>query len=82
MLVGAYTTIVALTWILVGMNVRSCVIQFAKDRNTVRLYSYLITLLIMGSLIIGVSSAIIQRVIDSENLIEMDQVAGLRSFRH
>ena len=82
MLVGAYTTIVALTWILVGMNVRSVVLQFARDRNAVRLYSYLMTLLILGSLIIGVSSAIIQRVIDSENLIEMDQITGIRSFRH
>ena len=81
MFVGAYAIIVSLTCILVAMNVRSVVQQFLKDRNAVRLYSYLTTLLIMGSLIIGVSSAIVQRVIDSESLLRADDTSTVRYYR-
>ena len=65
----AFVIIVLLTWYLVGMNVAAVVRQFEKDRNEVRLYSYLLTLLIVGSFIIGISSAIVQRVIDTETLL-------------
>jgi uncharacterized membrane protein len=81
--VGAYAVIVILTCILVAMNVRSVVQQFQKDGNAARLYSYLVTLLILGSLINGVSSAIVQRVIDSETFLHQeDNVSlGVRYYR-
>ncbi len=80
MLVGAFVLIVLLTWILVGMNVRSVVQQFQNDNNASRLYGYLATLLIMGSLIIGVTSAVIQRVIDTETYLKCDDVYASRIF--
>jgi len=63
------------------MNVRAVVQQFLKDKNAVRLYSYLVTLVLMGSLIIGVSSAIVQRVIDSETLLQTDDTAVVHYYR-
>lgn len=72
MMVGGYVVIVALTCYLVAMNVRSAVRQFGKDRNQIRLYSFLVTLLIAGSLIIGVSGAIVQRVIDSQTFLQTE----------
>jgi hypothetical protein len=80
--VGAYALIVVLTWALVIMNVRAVVQQYVKDRNAVRLYSYLATLLVMCSLIIGVTSAIIQRVIDSENFLLSDNASSIRYYHH
>jgi hypothetical protein len=79
----AFVIIVLLTWVLVAMNVRSVVQQYEKDQNTVRLYSYLMVLLILGSLIIGVSSAVIQRVIDSEAYLSSDSnPAIIPYYRH
>ena len=72
MLVGAFVAVVILTWILVAMNVRAAVRQYDRDRNHIRLYSYLVTLLVLGSLIIGVASAVVQKVIDSENYLQAD----------
>jgi hypothetical protein len=72
MLVGAYAAIVILTWILVIMNVRAVVQQYQKDLNANRLYSYLLTLLILSSVIISVASAVVQRVIDSESYMRLD----------
>jgi hypothetical protein len=82
LLVGAFVVIVLLTWVLVGMNVRAVVSQFAKDHNELRLYSYLVTLLILGSLIIGVASSVIQHVIDSENLLDGDNPSAIHYNRH
>jgi len=83
MFVAAYVVIVGLTVILVIMNVRSVVQQFAKDRNVVRLYSYLATLLIMAVLITGVTSAVVTRVIDSEALLQQpDATDVVRYMRH
>lgn len=82
MFVGAYAIIVVLTCILVSMNVRAVVQQYVKDKNAIRLYSYLATLLIMGSLIIGVASAIVQRVIDSESFLQMDNISPVHYYRH
>ena len=75
MLVGAYAVIVLLTWILVIMNVHGIIQQYDKDHNKIRLYSYLGTLLILGSLIIGVTSAVVQRVIDTESFLKADNNA-------
>lgn len=72
MMIGGYAIIVALTCYLVSMNVRAAVHQFSKDRNEVRLYSFLVTLLIAGSLIIGVSGTIVQRVIDSQMFLQSE----------
>ena len=80
MLVVAFVIIVLLTWTLVIMNVRAVVQQFVKDRNAIRLYSYLGTLLVMSSLIIGVTSAIIQRVIDSETFLQSDNTSTVRYY--
>jgi hypothetical protein len=81
MLLGAFAVIVLLTWYLVGMNAVAVVRQFQKDQNEVRLYSYLATLLVVGSLIIGVSSAIVQRVIDAEAYLRSeDDAAPIRHF--
>ena len=82
LLVGAYVIIVLLTWALVIMNVRAVVLQYVKDQNAVRLYSYLGTLLIMSSLIIGVTSAVIQRVIDSESFLKTEDSGPIRYYRH
>jgi uncharacterized integral membrane protein len=82
MFVVAYAIIVVLTCILVAMNVRSVVQQYVKDKNAIRLYSYLATLVIMGSLIIGVSSAIVQRVIDSETFLKLDNTTASRANRY
>jgi hypothetical protein len=68
----AFVVIVLLTWVLISMNAVSVVKQYDKDRNTVRLYSYLFTLLVMGTTIIGVSSAVVQRVIDAEAYLKSD----------
>lgn len=81
MLVGAYATIVILTWVLIIMNVRAVVNQFVKDRNRVRLFSYLSTLLIVGSLIIGVASSVVQRVIDTEALLRGENPSPIRYYR-
>ena len=81
MLVGAYAVIVLLTCALVAMNVHAVVQQFLKDQNVVRLYSYLATLLILGSLIIGVSSSIVQRVIDSETFLQSENSSSIRYYR-
>ena len=81
MLVGAYAVIVLLTCALVAMNVHAVVKQFLKDQNVVRLYSYLATLLILGSLIIGVSSSIVQRVIDSETFLQSENSSSIRYYR-
>ena len=81
MLVGAFAAIVLLTWALVMMNTRSVVLQFTRDHNLIRLYSYLTALLIMGSLIIAVASAVIQRVIDTETLLNSDATSPARYFR-
>jgi hypothetical protein len=80
LLVVAFVIIVLLTWTLVIMNVRAVVQQFVKDRNAIRLYSYLGTLLVMSSLIIGVTSAIIQRVIDSETFLQSDNTSTVRYY--
>ena len=82
MFVGAFVIIVLLTWVLVIMNVRAVVGQFAKDHNQPRLYSYLATLLVMGSLIIGVSSSIVQRVIDSEAVLRMEKSTSTVRYYH
>lgn len=63
----AYLSITVLTLALVVMNVHTIVAQFVKDQNQVRLYAYLGTLLFLGSLIIGITGNVIDRVIDSEN---------------
>jgi hypothetical protein len=82
MLVGAYAVIVLLTWVLVAMNVKAVVRQYAKDHNEGRLYAYLVTLLILGSLIIGVTGAVVQHVIDSEIFLQTDQGAfSVRYYR-
>ncbi len=79
----AFAIIVLLTWVLVAMNVRAVVQQYEKDRNTIRLYSYLTVLLILGSLIIGVSSAVVQRVIDSETYLLSDVASSaVPYYRH
>jgi hypothetical protein len=81
LLVAAFVAIVLLTWILVGMNTVAVIRQFQKDQNVVRLYSFLATLLVLGSLIIGVSSAIVQRVIDAEAYLHSDDdVTPVRHF--
>jgi hypothetical protein len=72
MLAWGYAIIVLLTCFLVALNVRSAVRQYGKDRNEIRLYSYLATLMIAGSGIIGLSGAIVQRVIDSENSLMVE----------
>jgi hypothetical protein len=83
MFVGAFIIIVLLTWGLVIMNIRSVVREFIKDRNVIRLYSFLTVLLIMGSLVIGVSGAVIQRAMDVEEMLKMDAATGpVRSYRH
>ena len=81
MLAGAYVVIVLLTWALVVMNVRYVVVQFTKDHNFVKLYSYLITLLVMGSIVIGVASAVIQRAMDVEILLKSDATGPVRYSR-
>jgi len=80
-LAGAYVVIVLLTWALVVMNVRYVVVQFTKDHNFVKLYSYLITLLVMGSIVIGVASAVIQRAMDVEILLKSDATGPVRYSR-
>ena len=82
MFVGAYAIIVLLTCVLVAMNVRAVVKQYAKDHNESRLYSYLLTLLILGSLIIGVTGAVVQRVIDSETFLQSEQAASPIRYYH
>jgi hypothetical protein len=72
MLIVIFAVIVILTWILVAMNVWTAVKQYEKDNNRIRLFSYMLALLITGSVIIGVSSAIVQRVIDSETYLLTD----------
>ena len=62
------------------MNVRSVVQQYVKDKDAGRLYSYLVTLLVLSSLIIGVTSAIIQRVIDTEAYLQLDSVSPVRYY--
>ncbi len=69
MFASAYATIVILTCYLIAMNVLGAVKQYVKDRNEVRLYSFLTTLVIAGSLIIGLSGMIVQKVYDSRELI-------------
>jgi len=81
MLIGAYVLIVGLTWVLVVMNARSVVQEFVKTRNVVRLYSYLTTLLVLASLIIGVTSAIMQRVLDAESFMKLDQDSPVVRYR-
>lgn len=65
-LVVAYLTIVALTVLLVILNAHSVVLQFLKDRNHLRLHSYLVTLAFLGSLIIVVSGNVVDRVLSSQ----------------
>jgi hypothetical protein len=79
-LIGAFIIIVIMTWALVIMNVRSVVQRFKKDKNSVRLYSYLTTLVVLGSLIIGVTSAVIQRVIDTEAFLRIDDTTAVRYY--
>jgi hypothetical protein len=76
LLLGGFAVIVLLTWTLVGMNVRAVVRQYQKDQNVLRLYSYLVTLLIVGSMIIGVSSSIVQRVIDAETFLHSEDASS------
>jgi FtsH-binding integral membrane protein len=78
---GAYAIIVLLTWGLVIMNVRSVVMQFTKDHNFIRLYSFLTVLLIMGSLVIGVASAVIQRALDAEAIMNSETKGPIRYYR-
>ena len=82
MFIAAYAIVVLLTWALVIMNVRAVVHQYVKDRNVIRLYSYLASLLVMSSLIIGVTSAIIQRVIDTEVFLKTDNSALVHYYGH
>jgi hypothetical protein len=81
MFVGAFAIIVLLTWALVVMNIRSEVDIYIKHRNAVRLYSYMTVLLIMGSLVIGVASAVIQRAMDSEAVLRSDAPSPIRYYR-
>jgi hypothetical protein len=81
MLIGAFVVIVLLTWALVVLNIRSVVVQFAKDQNVIRLYSYLGVLLIMGSLITGVTSAVIQRSMDAELFLRLDASGPSHYYR-
>ena len=62
------------------MNVHAVVLQFMKDQNVIRLYSFLGVLLIMGSLVIGVSSAVIQRAIDVESIMNMETKGPIRYY--
>src|SRR5581483_11858545 len=62
----AYVAIVFLTLVLVIMNVHSVVLRFLEDRNGIRLYSYLGTILVVGSLIIAITNNVVDHVIDSE----------------
>ena len=68
----AFAVIVLLTWALVVINVRAAARRYEKDRNGIHLYSYAAALLIMGSVIIGVSNAIILRVIDCQAYLLLD----------
>ena len=81
MLIGAFVIIVLLTWVLAVMNIRSVVLQFTKDHNLIRLYSYLAVLLIMASTMIGVASAVIQRAMDVETYLKLDEVSTTRFYR-
>jgi len=80
-LIGAFVIIVLLTWVLAVMNIRSVVLQFTKDHNLIRLYSYLAVLLIMASTMIGVASAVIQRAMDVETYLKLDEVSTTRFYR-
>ena len=70
--VQAFIAIVLLTWVLVVMNVRSEVRRYDKVRNGIRLYSYLAVLVFLGSSIILVSSAVLQRVMDIQTYLLTD----------
>ena len=81
LLIGAYTIVVILTWALIIMNMWGVVSQYEKDHNKIRLYSYLTTLLILGSLIIGVASAVVQHVMDSQAILQDEDVSTYRPRR-
>jgi len=78
-LLTAHFSIVALTVLLVILNVHSTVIQYLKDQNKVRLGGLLGTLVVTGSLIVTISFMVISRVMDSESALnETRQVGYLR----
>ncbi len=72
MFIGGYVIIVLLTCYLIAVNVRSAVKQFFKDQDEIKLYTYLATLVITGSLIIGVSGVIVSRVMDAQAYLLSD----------
>jgi cytochrome bd-type quinol oxidase subunit 1 len=82
MMMWAYCTIVALTMILVLMNIHSTILQLQKDRNLIRCYSYLATLTITGAMIIVITGSVIDHVISSQNALENDNVRIARAHRY
>ena len=82
MLVTAFGVVVLLTWALVIMNIRSVVLQYEKDKNRIRLYCFLSTLLVLGSMIIGITSSVVQRVIDSESYLIAENSMPAAYYRH
>ncbi len=83
MFIAGYAVIVILTCYLIAMNVHAAVKQFLKDRNEVRLYSFLTTLVIAGSLIIGLSGAIVQKVIDTQAQVLIDTASSpIPRYKH
>ncbi len=80
MVIWAYVTVVSLTWVLVAMNVRWVLRQYAKDHVKSRLFSHLATLFILGSLIIIVTHKIVDRVMEAEQ--ELKEQATVQTQLH
>jgi len=68
----AYGVIVFLTGVLVGMNIHAEFLQLLKNRNRMRFYSYMGTLVIVASVILVISGSVVDRVMDSEMTLLSD----------
>ena len=70
--VYAYCSVVALTLILVVMNIHAVMRNYVQDRNSPRLYSYLGTLVIVSSLMVVVANSVVDHVIESEMVLDAE----------
>ncbi len=71
-MLAGYVAIVILTLVLVVLNAHGVVSHFLNDHNPVRLISYLLTLVIVGSGIIMISFSVVDHVIESQTFLQTD----------
>jgi hypothetical protein len=76
LVIWGYGTIVFLTGVLVGMNIHAEFAHLLEHKNRIRFYSYMGTLLMVGSVIIVISGQVVDHVIDSELSLKSDTPRG------